>query len=95
MLFRSCTATTEIYTLSLHDALPDLHWLAGEELSFADIAAAAHISCVDYLGDVPWDDHAPAKTWYSRIKSRPSFRPLLGERMEVIVPPQHYDKVDF
>ena len=71
------------------------HWLAGEELSFADIAAAAHISCVDYLGDVPWADHPIAKTWYMRIKSRPSFRSLLSDRVPGQPPVLHYAELDF
>jgi glutathione S-transferase len=70
-------------------------WLAGPALSLADFTAAAHLSVVDYLGAVDWRGHKQTKDWYSVMKSRPAFRPLLGERMEVIVPPQHYDKVDF
>ncbi|MBV8792097.1 MAG: glutathione S-transferase family protein, partial [Pseudolabrys sp.] len=54
-------------------------WLAGERLSHADLAAAAHLSAVDYLGDVPWSEDEAARTWYARVKSRPSFRPLLGD----------------
>jgi glutathione S-transferase len=70
-------------------------WLAGDELTLADIAAAAHLSCVDYLGDVPWDDHQPAKDWYARIKSRPSFRSLLGDHIPGAPPPRHYADLDF
>ena len=50
---------------------------------------------IDYLGAVDWRGHKQTKDWYAVMKSRPAFRPLLGERMEVIVPPAHYDKVDF
>jgi glutathione S-transferase len=70
-------------------------WLAGEEFSLADIAAAAHISCIDYLGDVPWDDHPRAKDWYARIKSRPSFRDILGDHIPGYPPPRHYADLDF
>lgn len=70
-------------------------WLAGPAISLADLTAAAHLSVIDYLGAVDWRGHKQTKDWYSVMKSRPAFRPLLGERMEVIVPPQHYDKVDF
>lgn len=71
------------------------NWLAGPSLSLADLAAAAHISVSDYLGGIDWRAHEQTKAWYSGLKSRPSFRPLLSERMEVITPPPHYDKVDF
>jgi len=70
-------------------------WLAGEEFSLADIAAAAHLSAVDYLGDVPWDEHEPAKEWYMRVKSRPAFRPLLADSIPGCPPPRHYADLDF
>lgn len=70
-------------------------WLAGEEFSLADVAAAAHISALDYLGDVPWPDHPGAKDWYARVKSRPSFRPLLADHVPGVPPPQHYADLDF
>lgn len=70
-------------------------WLAGPLLTLADLAAAAHLSVADYLGGVDWRGHKQTVDWYGVMKSRPSFRPLLAERMEVITPPTHYDKVDF
>ncbi len=70
-------------------------WLAGPTLTLADLAAAAQLSVADYLGGIDWRGHKQTLDWYSVMKSRPSFRPLLGERMEVIMPPTHYDKVDF
>ena len=70
-------------------------WLAGDEMSFADIAAAAHLSCADYLGAVPCDEHANAKVWYARMKSRPSFRSILADRVPGIAPPPHYADLDF
>ena len=71
------------------------HWLAGDELTLADIAAAAHLSAVDYLGDVPWEDHGAAKEWYARIKSRPSFRAILGDSIPGLPAPKHYADLDF
>jgi glutathione S-transferase len=70
-------------------------WLAGEEPSFADLAAAAHVSVVDYLGEIAWDSHPGAKAWYQRVKSRPSFRMLLAERVPGFPPPPHYADLDF
>lgn len=70
-------------------------WLAGRELGLADLAAAAEISCVDYLGEVPWADDDPAKTWYARVKSRLSFRPLLADRVKGVPPALHYGDLDF
>ena len=70
-------------------------WLAGDAFSLADIAAAAHLSSVDYLGDVPWKDHPEAKDWYARVKSRPSLRPLLADLVAGAPPPKHYANLDF
>ncbi|MFM8800187.1 MAG: glutathione S-transferase family protein [Tagaea sp.] len=70
-------------------------FLAGETFSLADIAAAAHLSTLDYLGDVPWDAYPRAKEWYARIKSRPSFRPLLADHVPGSPPPSHYADLDF
>lgn len=70
-------------------------WLAGDTLSFADLAAAAQLSCLDYLGEINWAEHAAARDWYARIKSRPALRPLLAERVPGTPPPMHYTNLDF
>ena len=71
------------------------NWLGGATMSLADLAAAAQISVTDYLGGIDWKGHDQTARWYRGFKSRPSFRPLLSERMEMIGPPAHYDNVDF
>lgn len=71
------------------------NWLAGEELSIADLTAAAQISVLDYFNDVPWGAYHDAKTWYMRIKSRPSFQPLLKDQVPGILPSSHYGQLDF
>jgi glutathione S-transferase len=70
-------------------------WLAGDEFSLADITAAAHLSAIDYIGDVPWERHPGAKDWYARVKSRPSVRPLLADQVPGVTPPAHYADLDF
>lgn len=69
-------------------------WLAGSQMSLADLAAAAQISVADYLGGIDWSHHEQARGWYSVFKSRPSFRPLLSERMDAIPPSSHYADVN-
>ena len=70
-------------------------WLAGADLTYADLAAAAHLSAADYLGDVPWNEDETAKTWYARVKSRPSFRTLLAETLPGLAPSPSYVNLDF
>jgi glutathione S-transferase len=71
------------------------NWLAGDQLTYADLAAAAHLSAIDYLGDVPWNEDEAAKAWYARVKSRPSFRPLLSEAHAGMPPSKTYADLDF
>ena len=70
-------------------------WLAGERMSYADLAAAASISILDYLGEIEWADAPVVKDWYQRLKSRPSFWPMLTERVRGLTPVSHYADLDF
>lgn len=70
-------------------------WIGGATMGLADLAAAAQISIADYLGGIDWRGHEQTARWYRGFKSRPSFRPILAERMEGIAPPAHYDELDF
>lgn len=70
-------------------------WIAGEKLTYADLAAAAHLSTCDYLGDVPWSEDENAKNWYAKIKSRPSFRALLSETIPGLPAAASYTNLDF
>ena len=70
-------------------------WLAGKRLSYADFAAGANISVLDYFGDIPWRDFPAVKTWYMTMKSRPAFRPILADRWPGLAPAGHYDDLDF
>ena len=79
----------------MEDLLSERNWLAGEALTFGDIAAAAHLSVIDYMGEAPWPDFPMVKTWYGRFKSRPAFRPLLADRLPGLPASPHYDDLDF
>ena len=70
-------------------------WLAGDAMTLADFAAAAHLSALDYISDVDWDRHAVVKDWYAKIKSRPAFRSLLVDQVSGFPPPAHYADLDF
>ncbi|OYZ99971.1 MAG: glutathione S-transferase, partial [Rhizobiales bacterium 17-65-6] len=71
------------------------NWLAGQRMSHADLAAAAHLSVADYLGDVPWDEDEDAKAWYARLKSRPTFRALLSDSIPGMPASPTYADLDF
>ena len=71
-------------------------WLSGKRMTLADLAASAHLSALDYLGDVPWSDYPIVRDWYAVIKSRPSFQSLLADHLPGFpAPPPHYADLDF
>lgn len=79
----------------LGSLLETRRWLAGNSLSLADFAAAAHLSCLDYISDVDWDRSEAVTTWYATIKSRPAFRGVLADQVPGIQPAPHYAELDF
>ncbi len=70
-------------------------WLAGDVMTLADFAAAAHLSALDYISDVDWTRSEVVKDWYAKIKSRPAFRSILADQMPGFPPPAHYSDLDF
>jgi glutathione S-transferase len=92
---RRCTRAMEQHMDYLEWLLDTRRWLSGQSLGLADLAAAAHLSVADYLDGIDWHGHDAVRQWYSAVKSRPSFRPLLADRMEKLPPASHYDKLDF
>lgn len=75
--------------------LEQRRWLAGDAMTLADFAAAAHLSCLDYIRDVDWNRSAQVKDWYAKIKSRPAFRRILADQVSGFPPPAHYADLDF
>lgn len=92
---RAARANIKIHMKYLGWLAATRNWLAGEAISCADLAVAAELSVLDYLGEVPWEESPPLKDWYARIKSRPSFRPLLGDKVRGLPPASHYVDLDF
>ncbi|NBV06517.1 MAG: glutathione S-transferase family protein [Proteobacteria bacterium] len=70
-------------------------YLAGEQISVADFAAASHLSVLDYFGDINWHHYFSVKEWYSLIKSHKIFSEILRDRIANINPPEWYSKLDF
>jgi glutathione S-transferase len=94
--------TVRLGRVALKSVLPGLGtlaesrgFLAGRNVSLADLAVVAHLSALDYYGEVPWTDVPALTEWYSRMKSRPSFRPLLADRVPGQPPVPHYAELDF
>jgi glutathione S-transferase len=94
-LLRAARANIRTHLLYIEHLIAAKNWLAGDRMSYADLAAAAALSVADYLGEVPWQEAAEAKVWYMRLKSRPAFRPLLSEQVRGLRPPEHYPNLDF
>ncbi len=94
-LLRALRANLRYHMSYIGYLVDQRRWLAGDDLSFADFAAAAHLSLLDYLDEIAWDNVPAVRQWYVRIKSRPSFRPLLADRVPGLPPPLHYSDLDF
>lgn len=94
-LLRAARANIRTHLHYIEHLIEAKNWLAGDRMSYADLAAAAALSVADYLGEVPWQDAGEAKVWYMRLKSRPAFRPLLAEQVRGHRPPEHYQNLDF
>ena len=92
---RNGRANIHFHMRYLNELAAHRAWLAGDFFSLADITAAEHLSALDYIGDVPWDEYPDAKLWYARIKSRPSFRALLQDNVPGIEAAAHYTDIDF
>ena len=70
-------------------------YLGGRSLSIADLTVAAHLSVLDYLGEISWENYPDTKDWYTKIKSRPSFNSLLHDKLAGIMPSETYANLDF
>ncbi|HHI70436.1 MAG TPA: glutathione S-transferase family protein [Rhodobacteraceae bacterium] len=75
--------------------LDQRRWLAGNQMTLADFAAAAHLSSLDYISDVDWNRNENVREWYAKIKSRPAFRSILADQVSGFPPPAHYADLDF
>lgn len=94
-LIRAGRANLRYHLSYINHLVETRKWLAGDLPSFADFAAGGHLSVLDYLGEVPWEEYPKVKAWYALLKSRPSFRPLLADRLPGMQPPKMYAEVDF
>lgn len=94
-VLRVAKANLVEHMLYFNWVLATRNWLAGESMTLADFALAAHLSCLDYLGDVDWSQSVETRDWYARIKSRPAFRTLLNDRMVGMPPHAGYADLDF
>ena len=94
-IVRAALQNVRYHLLYMDYLLHSQNWIAGERLTLADLAAAAHFSCVDFLGDMPWGEVESVRLWYAKIKSRPSFRSLLTDRIAGLQPAAAYANLDF
>ena len=70
-------------------------YLCGDKIGLADFSAAAQLSVLDYMGDIPWEYSPAAKAWYALVKSRPSFKPILNDEIPGVYRSAQYQNPDF
>lgn len=94
-IMRAALTNAQIHMGYIEWLLAQNPWLAGSDMTLADLVAAAHLSVLDYFGDIDWNRSREAKMWYMKLKSRPSFRPLLSDIVVGMPPATHYSELDF
>ncbi|SNY90093.1 glutathione S-transferase [Cohaesibacter sp. ES.047] len=94
-ILRAARANLKIHLNYIAYLAERRNWMAGEHFSYADLAAGAFLSSIDYIGEIPWEAAPVVKDWYQRIKSRPAFRPILADSLKGIPPSNHYMDLDF
>ncbi len=94
-VLRAAKANLNEHMLYFNWLFAGRRWFAGSTMTLADFALAAHLSALDYLGDVNWETAVETRDWYSRIKSRPAFRTLLNDRVLSLPPHRGYADLDF
>jgi glutathione S-transferase len=70
-------------------------WIAKNNFSSSDIILASHISILDYLDEINWENYPEIKQFYSIVKSRPAFKQILEDNITGFTPPNHYLLLDF
>ena len=88
-------AAKSYYFGELAGLIEQNRWIAGPELTFADLSLAAQISLLDYLDQIDWVAFPIVADYYRRLKSRPAMRHLLHDRLEGINPSSTYADLDF
>ena len=94
-IIRSALQNLKVHLPYLEWLTENRKWIAGDNFSVADLAAASQLSVLDFMNDLEWFDYGESRAWYAKIKSRPSFRLLLRDVVEGINPPSHYNNLDF
>ena len=94
-IIRSALQNFKVHLPYLEWLTENRKWIAGDNFSVADLAAASQLSVLDFMSDLEWFDYGESRAWYAKIKSRPSFRQLLRDVVEGINPPSHYNNLDF
>ena len=70
-------------------------WLVGDKISYADIFFAANMSVLDYIDELNFQGFDEIKEVYYKVKSRPSFKKILIDRIVGINPSKNYKNFDY
>ena len=70
-------------------------WLVGDKISYADIFFAANMSVLDYIDELNFQGFNEIKEVYYKVKSRPSFKKILIDRIVGISPGKNYKNFDY
>ena len=66
-----------------------------DNLSYVDLYYGASLTVLDYIDELTFFDYEKLKNLYSIIKSRPSFKKILADRIVGVNPHSNYLKLDY
>ncbi len=94
-ILRASKTALHKHMMQLNAIISTQQYIVSESITYADISAASHFAVLDYFNEINWQNYPKIKDWYCLIKSRPSFRATLYEKVKGINPPKHYLELDF
>ena len=70
-------------------------WLVGDKITYADIYFSANMSVLDYIDELNFQGFNEVKELYYKVKSRPSFKKILIDRIVGLNPGKNYKNYDY
>jgi len=73
----------------------DYDYIVGDKITYADLFFASSISVLDYMDELNFRNFNKSKDLYLKIKSRPSFKSVLKDRIVGVSPNKKYMEFDY
>ena len=92
---RSARANLKYHMQYFNYLIKDNDFFIDDKLSYVDLFYGASLTVLDYINELNFYDLEKLKNLYSAIKSRPSFKKILIDRVVGVNPHSDYLKLDY